>query len=113
MKDWTLILAGLAGLAGGLAAMLRRLPVPRAPVPPRPRPPVPVRVGLVLGGGGVRGFAHIGVLRVLEENGIPLDYVVGTSVGSLIGAAYAAQPHAALLEREALGLDRGGIGRAH
>lgn len=106
MKDWTFILAGLAGLVGGLAAMLRRLPVPRAPVRPRPRPPVPVRVGLVLGGGGVRGFAHIGVLRVLEENGIPIDYVVGTSVGSLIGAAYAAQPHAALLEREGLGLDR-------
>ncbi len=106
MKDWSLTLGGLAGLAGGLAAMLRRVPVPRAPVRPRPRPAVPVRVGVVLGGGGVRGFAHIGVLRVLEENGIPIDYVVGTSVGSLIGAVYAARPDAGLLEREGLGLDR-------
>lgn len=109
MKDWDPTLAGLAGLAGGLAAMLRPLPPRRRPVRPRPRPDVPVRVGVVLGGGGVRGFAHVGVLRVLEENGIPIDCVVGTSVGSLIGAVYAARPDAALLEREGLGLDRGDI----
>lgn len=47
------------------------------------------RIGLVLGGGGARGFAHIGVLKVLEENRIPIDCVVGTSIGSLVGAAYA------------------------
>ncbi|QLI82716.1 patatin-like phospholipase family protein [Chitinibacter fontanus] len=47
------------------------------------------RIGLVLGGGGARGFAHIGVLKVLEENHIPIDCVVGTSIGSLVGAAYA------------------------
>ena len=47
------------------------------------------RVGLALGGGGARGFAHIGVLRVLEQEKIPIDLVVGTSVGSLIGALYA------------------------
>lgn len=48
------------------------------------------RVGLVLGGGGARGFAHVGVLKVLEENNIPIDCIVGTSIGSLVGASYAA-----------------------
>jgi NTE family protein/lysophospholipid hydrolase len=45
--------------------------------------------GLVLGGGGARGFAHIGVLRALEESGIPVDVVGGNSMGALIGAQYA------------------------
>jgi NTE family protein len=47
------------------------------------------KVGLALGGGGVRGFSHIGVLNVLEEDGIAIDLIVGTSAGSLIGGAYA------------------------
>ncbi|MEO6392869.1 MAG: patatin-like phospholipase family protein [Pyrinomonadaceae bacterium] len=46
-------------------------------------------VGLVLSGGGARGFAHIGVLKVLEENHIPVDYIGGTSMGALVGAMYA------------------------
>lgn len=50
---------------------------------------VPPRIGLALGGGGARGFAHIGVLRVLEQEKIPVDVVLGTSVGALIGALYA------------------------
>src|SRR5579863_1270810 len=51
---------------------------------PRERP----RVGLALAGGFARGIAHIGVLRVLREAGIPIDCVAGTSVGALIGASY-------------------------
>lgn len=47
------------------------------------------KVGLALGGGGVRGFSHIGVLNVLEEKGIDIDLIVGTSAGALIGGAYA------------------------
>ena len=47
------------------------------------------KVGLVLSGGGASGLCHIGVLKALEENGIPVDYVAGTSIGSLIGAYYA------------------------
>ena len=47
------------------------------------------RIGLVLSGGGARGFAHIGVLKLLEENNIPIDYIVGTSMGSIIGGLYA------------------------
>jgi NTE family protein len=51
--------------------------------------PVRPRVGLALGGGFARGIAHIGVLRTLEQNGIPIDYIAGTSAGALAGMAYA------------------------
>ena len=44
------------------------------------------KVGLVLSGGGAKGVAHIGVLKVLEEAGIPIDYIAGTSMGSIVGA---------------------------
>jgi len=47
------------------------------------------KIGLALGGGGVRGFSHIGVLKVLEEEHLDLDLIVGTSAGALIGGAYA------------------------
>ncbi len=50
---------------------------------------MPQRVGLVFSGGGATGFAHIGVLKALEENQIPIDYITGTSAGALIGALYA------------------------
>lgn len=49
---------------------------------------VPPKIGIALGGGFARGLAHIGVLRVLAEEGIPIDYIAGTSVGSIIGASY-------------------------
>ncbi|WP_426489608.1 patatin-like phospholipase family protein [Hymenobacter sp. 102] len=48
------------------------------------------KVGLVLSGGGAKGLAHVGVLRVLEENRIPIDYIVGTSMGAIVGGMYAA-----------------------
>lgn len=48
------------------------------------------KVGLVLSGGGAKGIAHIGVLRALEENEIPIDYIVGTSMGGIVGGCYAA-----------------------
>ena len=46
------------------------------------------RVGLVMSGGGARGLAHIGVIRMLEENNIPIDYVAGTSMGAIVAALY-------------------------
>lgn len=46
------------------------------------------KVGLVMSGGGASGFAHVGVLKALEENGIPIDYITGTSAGALVGALY-------------------------
>ncbi|MBW2031431.1 MAG: patatin-like phospholipase family protein [Deltaproteobacteria bacterium] len=58
-------------------------------------------VALALGGGGARGLAHIGVLRVLEREGIPIDLIVGTSVGALVGGAYACGITADELERRA------------
>ncbi|MDP4299023.1 patatin-like phospholipase family protein [Leptothrix discophora] len=68
-------------------------PVGVEPTPPvvvvPPTPPKPPRIGLALGGGAARGFAHIGVIQVLEENGIRPDLVVGTSAGSLVAALYA------------------------
>ena len=48
------------------------------------------KLGLALGGGGVRGLAHVGVIRALEREGIAIDCIAGSSVGSLVGAAYAA-----------------------
>ncbi|MCA8833225.1 patatin-like phospholipase family protein [Hymenobacter pini] len=48
------------------------------------------KVGLVLSGGGAKGLAHVGVLKVLEENRIPIDYIVGTSMGAIVGGMYAA-----------------------
>jgi len=66
------------------------------PLPPSPVEPVVVpvakrapRVGLALGGGAARGFAHVGVIQVLEESGLRPDLVVGTSAGSLVAALYA------------------------
>lgn len=63
------------------------------------------RVGLVLSGGGARGFAHVGVLKVLEENRIPVDYISGASMGALVGALYATGRTTAEMERIAAELD--------
>lgn len=71
------------------------------PALPRHEPPSgpPPRIALVLGSGGPRGFAHIGVLKVLEEMGIHPDLIVGSSVGSMVGALYAGGYDARALER--------------
>jgi NTE family protein len=63
-------------------------------------------VALALGSGGNRGFAHVGVIKVLEENNIPVDIVVGTSAGSVVGALYAGGYHADGLEQMALNLNK-------
>lgn len=60
------------------------------------------RVGVVFSGGGATGFAHIGVLKALEENEIPIDFITGTSAGALIGALYASGYSPAEIERIAL-----------
>jgi NTE family protein len=79
-----------------------------APVaqPPAMRPP---RLGLALGGGAARGFAHIGVIQVLEEAGIRPDLVVGTSAGSLVAALYAQGMTGAELASLALTMDEGAL----
>lgn len=60
------------------------------------------KIGLALSGGGMRGLAHIGVLKVLEREGIPIDLLAGTSMGGLVGAAYAAGLSLEYIEQEAL-----------
>ena len=81
-------------------------PPPAAPPePPAPVPTRPPRLGLALGGGAARGFAHIGVIQVLEREGIRPDLVVGTSAGSLVAALYAHGLSGAALERAALEME--------
>ncbi len=63
------------------------------------------KVGLALGGGAARGIAHIGVLEVLEREGIPIDMIAGTSAGALVGALYAREQNAVLMKKQAMALD--------
>jgi NTE family protein len=63
------------------------------------------KVGLVLSGGGAKGLAHIGVLKALEENNIPIDYITGTSMGGIVGALYAAGYSPKQMEEIALSAD--------
>ncbi|MFO7723012.1 MAG: patatin-like phospholipase family protein, partial [Bacteroidales bacterium] len=60
------------------------------------------KVGLVLGGGGAKGLAHIGVLKALEENHVPIHYVTGTSIGAIVGGLFAAGYSPAEIEEIAL-----------
>jgi NTE family protein len=79
------------------------------PIPVVKPPPKPPRLGLALGGGAARGFAHVGVIQVLEENGIKVDLVAGTSAGSLIAAIYASGKNGKELQAMAEGMDEGAI----
>ena len=88
-RSWVCLLLAL-GLQAGETIQAESIPpdyvfhfTPRASVPGRPR------MGLVLSGGGARGVGHIGVLQRLDETGYPVDYVVGTSSGALMGTLYA------------------------
>ena len=95
---WTAL--GLAGCASAPPpAPTPAPPVVAAPPPPAPPPPVlrRPRIGLALGGGAARGFAHIGVIQALEESGLSPDLVVGTSAGSLVAALYASGKNGAEL----------------
>jgi len=113
-KEWKL--CGVALVAGLLLALAGCSTAPRSTQPavtPSETPPSviaeqqrrPPRLGLALGGGAARGFAHVGVIQVLERNGIRPDLVVGTSAGSLVAALYASGMDGAALERAALRMD--------
>ena len=90
-------------------------PVAAPSAPPAPPAPVSaanprvIKIALVLGGGAARGFAHIGVIKVLESQGIVPDIVVGTSAGSLVGALYAAGNDGYALQKLALAMDEAAI----
>lgn len=96
------VLAAVAVLAGCASGPRE----PETPIaPPAAVAKVPPRVGLALGGGAARGFAHVGVLQVLEEAGIKPDLVVGTSAGSLVAALYASGRNGQQLQQVAMTMD--------
>ncbi|AJX31271.1 NTE family protein rssA [Burkholderia oklahomensis] len=76
--------------------------------PPQPREK-PIRIGIALGGGAARGFAHVGVLKALEARGIPVELVAGTSAGSVVGALYASGMNALQINKLALAMDEASI----
>src|SRR5690349_14700152 len=84
-------------------APVRTLPPPVAP------PPRKLVVGLALGGGAAKGFAHIGVIKMLQASGIHVDVVAGTSAGSVVGALYASGMDAFAMQQAAISLDEASI----
>lgn len=92
-------------LAAALLATACNVDVPAERLPRFDGSVPPPNVVLVLGSGGPRGFAHVGVLKVLEEAGLRPDMVIGCSVGAMVGALYASGRSATEIERMAMDLD--------
>lgn len=110
MAAWRVGLIGLAcaWLAScGLTGSKPELPPAPPPVVAEPLPAP--RIGLALGGGAARGFAHIGVIKVLESHGLKVDLVVGTSAGAVAGALYSAGFSGFDLQQMAFDLDRAAV----
>src|SRR5476651_367630 len=74
---------------GGLLLVGEAQAEPPVAVTPAPESPAPLRIGLVLSGGGARGMAHVGVLKVLDDLHVHLDAIAGTSMGAVVGGLYA------------------------
>src|SRR5688572_9970546 len=99
LLEWTRVaLVTLAALQLHTPAYAQALDAPQ----PSGKPP---RIGLALSGGGARGIAHIGVLKVLEEMRVPVHCVTGTSMGAIVGGGYAAGAPAATLEKTVINTD--------
>ena len=92
-----------------LSALMLSACASKAPTPAPAAIIKPVKIGLALGGGAARGFAHIGVIKVLEAQGITPDIVVGTSAGAVVGALYAAGHSGFELQKLAHKLDESKI----
>jgi NTE family protein len=86
-------------------------PVQPPPIvqPPAPPPPKPAKIALVLGAGSSKGFAHVGVLKILESNKVPIHMIIGTSVGSAIGSLYAYGFDAFSLQKLSFSIEKGDI----
>ena len=108
---WIVVALVLAGCASAPPVVTPSVPVvvetpTEAPhVVPKPPP----KIGLALGGGAARGFAHVGVIQVLEENGIRPNLVAGTSAGSLVAAIYASGKNGTQLQRVAESMEEAAI----
>ncbi|MCB1119672.1 MAG: patatin-like phospholipase family protein [Chlamydiia bacterium] len=88
-KSFCLLLLLLASCKTGYFQRCQPTPIPEAVIIKEP-----IRVALVLGGGGARGMAHVGVIEELEMANIPIDLIVGCSAGGVVGTIYAANPNA-------------------
>ena len=99
----------VVALACVLLAGCASAPAPRAaappPVPTAAAAPPPPKIGLALGGGAAKGFAHIGAIKMLEASGLRIDVVAGTSAGSVVGALYAGGMTPYQLQTQAFALD--------
>ncbi|UOD28368.1 patatin-like phospholipase family protein [Massilia violaceinigra] len=103
-------LIALAVLLAGCGTTPPPAPKPAAVLQPAAAAiPKKIRIGLALGGGAARGFAHIGVIKALEAQGIYADVVVGTSAGSVVGAMYAAGNDGFALQKTAMEMDEAEI----
>lgn len=121
LRGWGASVWMAAALVAVLSGCSSLSPTPSAPpvaaptVPPpspaigTPAPRKPPRIGLALGGGAARGFAHIGVIQVLEEQGIEPDLIVGTSAGSLVATLYASGRNGADLGKLAMSMEESSI----
>ena len=103
-RSLPIVSTGVLLLAVAACASKPPTPAPSAPaaVVQAPRP---VKIGLALGGGAARGFAHVGVIKVLEAHGLTPDFVAGTSAGAVVGALYAAGSNGFELQKLAHKLD--------
>jgi len=93
-------------LSGCASIQAPSQPMPPQAVEPQTRAP---KVGLALGGGAARGFAHVGVIQVLEENGIVVDVLTGTSAGSVVAVQYAFGLNGRQMEQAAMSMDEATI----
>lgn len=109
LRFWAFLLVSSLIQGCGTAPVMNE-PVAAPPkVAELPKPVRSVKIGLALGGGAARGFAHIGVIKALESQGIVPTVVVGTSAGSLVGALYAAGNNGFALHKMALEMDEAAI----
>src|SRR4249919_3583737 len=92
------IVTALALLAAGCPSLAAETAPPRAPG-------TAPRIGLALSGGGARGIAHVGVLKVLEELRVPIHCVTGTSMGAIVGGTFAAGTSPTEMEKVVLAAD--------
>ncbi|TXI45553.1 MAG: patatin-like phospholipase family protein [Lysobacter sp.] len=99
----------LAVLAAGCGQPTKPTPPPPTVKPTTPSKPVKIKIGLALGGGAAKGFAHIGVIKMLEANGFKPEVVSGTSAGSVVGALYASGMDVFQMQKNAVALDEASI----